>query len=124
MAAKPGLPTGHDSAPCTDGIGLFLTAFPPGSAESSVLTWMPSPQVMCVLMVCVNVLELLLDETALPRGMEVRAERGLSLHARCVTVGHLCIPLDFRTHTWGWLPSPCSVHWALQFKSSLFCILY
>lgn len=29
-------------------------------------------QVMCVLMVCFNVLELLLDETAMPRGMEVR----------------------------------------------------
>uniref|UniRef100_A0AAQ5XJE6 Limb development membrane protein 1 like n=1 Tax=Amphiprion ocellaris TaxID=80972 RepID=A0AAQ5XJE6_AMPOC len=28
--------------------------------------------VMCVLMVCFNVLELLLDETAMPRGMEVR----------------------------------------------------
>nr|AAC34385.1 unknown [Takifugu rubripes] len=28
--------------------------------------------VMCVLMVCINVLELLLDEAALPRGMEVR----------------------------------------------------
>lgn len=27
---------------------------------------------MCVLMVCFNVLELLLDETAMPRGMEVR----------------------------------------------------
>lgn len=27
---------------------------------------------MCVLMVCINVLELLLDEAALPRGMEVR----------------------------------------------------
>lgn len=26
---------------------------------------------MCVLMVCFNVLELLLDETAMPRGMEV-----------------------------------------------------
>lgn len=31
-----------------------------------------APQVMCVLMVCFNVLELLLDETAMPRGMEVR----------------------------------------------------
>ena len=30
------------------------------------------PQMMCVLMVCFNVLELLLDETAMPRGMEVR----------------------------------------------------
>lgn len=30
-----------------------------------------SLQVMCVLMVCFNVLELLLDETAMPRGMEV-----------------------------------------------------
>uniref|UniRef100_A0A3Q3L7G7 Limb development membrane protein 1-like n=1 Tax=Mastacembelus armatus TaxID=205130 RepID=A0A3Q3L7G7_9TELE len=30
--------------------------------------------VMCVLMVCFNVLELLLDETALPRGMEVRKD--------------------------------------------------
>lgn len=29
-------------------------------------------QVMCVLMVCFNVLELLLDEKAMPRGMEVR----------------------------------------------------
>lgn len=29
-------------------------------------------QVMCVLMVCFNVLELLLDETAMPRGMEVK----------------------------------------------------
>uniref|UniRef100_A0A667WWT9 Limb development membrane protein 1-like n=1 Tax=Myripristis murdjan TaxID=586833 RepID=A0A667WWT9_9TELE len=29
--------------------------------------------VMCVLMVCFNVLELLFDETAMPRGMEVRA---------------------------------------------------
>lgn len=29
---------------------------------------------MCVLMVCFNVLELLLDETAMPRGMEVRKE--------------------------------------------------
>lgn len=27
---------------------------------------------MCVLMVCFNVLELLLDETAMPRGNEVR----------------------------------------------------
>lgn len=27
---------------------------------------------MCVLMVCINVLELLLDEAALPRGMEVK----------------------------------------------------
>lgn len=31
-------------------------------------------QVMCVLMVCFNVLELLLDETAMPRGMEVRIQ--------------------------------------------------
>lgn len=30
---------------------------------------------MCVLMVCFNVLELLLDETAMPRGMEVGTER-------------------------------------------------
>uniref|UniRef100_UPI0037E8BB8D limb region 1 homolog-like protein isoform X3 n=1 Tax=Semicossyphus pulcher TaxID=241346 RepID=UPI0037E8BB8D len=30
--------------------------------------------VMCVLMVCFNVLELLLDETAMPRGMEVRIQ--------------------------------------------------
>lgn len=29
---------------------------------------------MCVLMVCFNVLELLLDEAALPRGMEVRMQ--------------------------------------------------
>lgn len=32
--------------------------------------------------------------------------------------------LCLRTLTWAWLPSPCSVHWVLPFKSSLFCILH
>lgn len=40
---------------------------------------------MCVLMVCFNVLELLLDEKAMPRGMEVRIqpERTFSCYLCC-----------------------------------------
>lgn len=34
-----------------------------------VLLWLP--QVVCVLIVCFHVLELLFDDAALPRGMEV-----------------------------------------------------
>lgn len=71
MAAESGLPTGHANAPRADGISLFFINIIDG-AESPVLTRIWSFQVMCVLMVCINVLELLLDETALPRGMEVR----------------------------------------------------
>lgn len=73
---------------------------------------------MCVLMVCFNVLELLLDETAMPRGMEVRKE---TFHASCAAASHLCtlaiiVFVCFRTHTLGWPPSPCLVHSVLQFK--------
>lgn len=81
MAAKPGLSTGNAYAPRTDGTHLTITL----TAHSNLIcednikrhTMMfcyccfLSLQVMCVLMVCFNVLELLLDETALPRGMEV-----------------------------------------------------
>lgn len=46
---------------------------------------------MCVLMVCFNVLELLLDETAMPRGMEVRIYSETTCEdAWCATLSHLC----------------------------------
>lgn len=82
---------------------------------------------MCVLMVCFNVLELLLDETAMPRGNEVRTSAERILHAWRCTANDLCslmsvISVRFSTLTWGWPPSPCLVHWVLQFKSSSFCI--
>lgn len=78
-------------------------------------------------MVCFNVLELLLDETAMPRGMEVRDLPKtffiLSVYQSLIRLHWCFFPLCCRTLTSGWHPSPCSVHWAPQFKSFLFCIL-
>uniref|UniRef100_A0A8C7Z416 Limb development membrane protein 1-like n=1 Tax=Oryzias sinensis TaxID=183150 RepID=A0A8C7Z416_9TELE len=47
-----------------------LLVKPRVSHRQNVYNIIPRLNVMCVLMVCFNVLELLLDETAMPRGME------------------------------------------------------
>lgn len=45
---------------------------------------------MCVLMVCFNVLELLLDEKAMPRGMEVRVRPERTFRATCAAASRPC----------------------------------
>lgn len=83
MAEEPGFPASHAGAPRADGTQPLhrRAIFPPRLVKGATTVCCllnsagPPPffflQVMCVLMVCFNVLELLLDEKAMPMGMEV-----------------------------------------------------
>lgn len=78
MAAEPGLPSGDDGTPGTDGTHHLMRIYVINvlNLVINIGVYPVLLQVMCVLMVCFNVLELLLDETALPRGMEVKKLAG------------------------------------------------
>lgn len=77
MAAEPGIPTGHVAAlsfNCKDNYFTFLNCNNIScccGAEVAHLVDI-TLKVVCVLMVCFHVLELLIDESAMPKGMEVR----------------------------------------------------
>lgn len=75
MAAQPGIPSGHAAAFSFNGknktyeIENTYTSY---SCNVVLKLNVCFSQAVSVLMVCFHVLELLFDESAMPRGMEVR----------------------------------------------------
>lgn len=92
MAAKPGLPTCHATAlslNCKDenfGWLVFLIIL----IHAVIMLRLVDIafQVVCVLMVCFHVLELLFDESAMPRGIEVRFISMTHIH---IIYTYLCV---------------------------------
>lgn len=88
-----------------------------------------SSQGISVLIVCFHVLELLLDDAAMPRGIQVpgwgnRGQRGAVSHAGLGTVPPQRIPSSpGRMRPWARSPSPSSVPLELPCRSSSSCIL-